>query len=689
MDADVMSLEEVENSTKIGDANRDDALIRLVEQLNLHWANAHPTYPGDRWAYVPSPRTEAQPTLQEQDAIRSAFIYNPSKVETVGRSRILVNSAPFRNAREPLAQAFKPAGSGRANAFGVVVNHFKSKGGPTAPATVNGDNVDAGDGAGFYNGDRKRQAAALVAFSDQFAADKNIEAMFLTGDFNAYAMEDPVQVIKDAGYHDCTRRTVRRPTASGVWPARRPRLRERPAHEMVTGDRRVVDQRERAGVLRVQPIQLQPDRPVRRQRVPQLRPQPGDHRDQLGRDRPRQRRGDRPGPGHERLPRRILDDPAAQPLVRPRSRERSRSLRAEDEDTVFAAAGDLVGASTFESFVAERQAHHRRPQRGRPRGVRCGQPRVRPGLRDLVDRVMVPKRRDQPRGWGSWQYIARQRPRQEHRGRSHGRRGRAAGDLVPQSSPDGKTVGFVGAVTEDLPALVAGDGISEIEVTDIVDWSTTQCRRAQGSRRLRRPEGCDLVVMLVHEGAATTSNSAVTDGSTFADIVSGADENIDAIVSGHTHLAYNYKVPVQEWIDEGRAVTKRPVVSAGQYGANLNSLEFEYLPGTEQAVKHPPDGARAEGLRRRPGDPGHRRRRGRCSAEVGNRPLGEIEGPFQRARRNDPVAQSVAENRGGESTLGNLVAEIQRWKTDADIAFMNPGGLRADMLGAVRETVAS
>ena len=122
MDADVMSLEEVENSVKLydpqidgpghPDANRDDALIRLVEQLNLHWANAHPSYVGDRWAYVPSPRPEALPTLQEQDAIRSAFIYNPNKVETVGRSRILVNSAPFRNAREPLAQAFKPLGLG-------------------------------------------------------------------------------------------------------------------------------------------------------------------------------------------------------------------------------------------------------------------------------------------------------------------------------------------------------------------------------------------------------------------------------------------------------------------------------------------------------------------------------------------------------------------------------------------------
>ena len=39
------------------------------------------------------------------------------------------------------------------------------------------------------------------------------------------------------------------------------------------------------------------------------------------------------------------------------------------------------------------------------------------------------------------------------------------------------------------------------------------------------------------------------------------------------------------------------------------------------------------------------------------------------------------ENRGGESTLGNLVAEIQRWQTGADIGVMNPGGLRDDLIG--------
>ena len=71
-----------------------------------------------------------------------------------------------------------------------------------------------------------------------------------------------------------------------------------------------------------------------------------------------------------------------------------------------------------------------------------------------------------------------------------------------------------------------------------------------------------------------------------------------------------------------------------------------------------------------------------AKAEVlGAQQLGQIGGAFNRARTS-----TNAENRGGESTLGNLVAEVQRWATPdtvggAQIAFMNPGGLRQDMLG--------
>ena len=74
---------------------------------------------------------------------------------------------------------------------------------------------------------------------------------------------------------------------------------------------------------------------------------------------------------------------------------------------------------------------------------------------------------------------------------------------------------------------------------------------------------------------------------------------------------------------------------------------------------------------------------------LGAQPLGELDGGFHRAK----FADGTTENRGGESTLGNLVAEVQRWATEspttgsAQIAFMNPGGLRTDMVGTGRRVI--
>ena len=69
----------------------------------------------------------------------------------------------------------------------------------------------------------------------------------------------------------------------------------------------------------------------------------------------------------------------------------------------------------------------------------------------------------------------------------------------------------------------------------------------------------------------------------------------------------------------------------------------------------------------------------------GSVPLGDITADFNRA-----VVAAGTENRGGESTLGNFVADVQLWagqqwaseddtRREPVLAFMNPGGLRADL----------
>ncbi|GAB4100917.1 ExeM/NucH family extracellular endonuclease [Sinomonas halotolerans] len=180
--ADVLALNEVENSLWFG-KDRDDALSRLVLALNA-------SAPGT-WDYVRSPN--ARPG--SEDVIRTAFIYRVAAVEPVGTSVILDDPA-FSNARQPLAQSFKAKGAADSAKFLAIANHFKSKSGSGAT----GANADQGDGQGAYNADRVAQAKALVAFAAQQQAAQGTDKVFLLGDFNAYAKEDPVKEILAAGY---------------------------------------------------------------------------------------------------------------------------------------------------------------------------------------------------------------------------------------------------------------------------------------------------------------------------------------------------------------------------------------------------------------------------------------------------------------------------------------------------------
>ncbi len=183
LDADIVSLEEIENSVALGEPNRDDALSTLVAALNAAAGS-------DRWAFAPSPDAADLPPTSQQDVIRTAFIYDPATIDLVGASKVLVGSAAFGNAREPLAQAFKADGTADSQAFAVIVNHFKSKGSGTADPY----------GQGNATADRVAQAQALGSFAQSFAMERGTDKVFLTGDFNSYSMEDPMQVLYDDGY---------------------------------------------------------------------------------------------------------------------------------------------------------------------------------------------------------------------------------------------------------------------------------------------------------------------------------------------------------------------------------------------------------------------------------------------------------------------------------------------------------
>ncbi|GAA2202928.1 hypothetical protein GCM10009849_33280 [Sinomonas flava] len=186
--ADIVSLEEIENSVKFG-LPRDAAVENLVNALNAATGEA-------TWAFVPSPAV----VPAQEDVIRTAFIYKKHMAQPIDESVILDDAAYTGLARQPLAQAFKPVGGNNATKFVAIVNHFKSKGSAATP-----EDTDKGQGAS--NLARTAQARALVGFAEQMKAAANTEKVFLLGDFNSYAFEDPMAVLAEAGYIDQAPRT--------------------------------------------------------------------------------------------------------------------------------------------------------------------------------------------------------------------------------------------------------------------------------------------------------------------------------------------------------------------------------------------------------------------------------------------------------------------------------------------------
>ena len=136
--------------------------------------------------------------------------------------------------------------------------------------------------------------------------------------------------------------------------------------------------------------------------------------------------------------------------------------------------------------------------------------------------------------------------------------------------------------------------------------------------------------------------------SDFGSIITGVNDKVDAIVSGHTHLAYNCSFPVAGWSD--RPVKERPVVSAGQYGQKLNQLLLTVDPTTGQVETQAQNilnlkGQTAPFAANYPTDPAVTTIVNQAIADAG--PLGAVElgkiaAPFYRAKLADGTPRTAA-----------------------------------------------
>lgn len=246
-------------------------------------------------------------------------------------------------------------------------------------------------------------------------------------------------------------------------------------------------------------------------------------------------------------------------------------------------------------------------------------------------------------------------------------------------------VGFIGLTLRETPTLVLPSAVASLSFADEATTINALIPRL-------KDEGADAVVVLIHQGARTKVgyNDKSCDGlsDNLLPILAKLDPAVDLVVSGHTHEPYV--------CDYGKVDATRPILftSAGRNGMLVTDITLSIDPRTSRVVAKSADNVIVQGAGYSfasgavvvntsfpvfPADPTVNALVARYVAAAGPiaaRVVGKMNGTALRAR-----------NPSGESSLGSLVADAQLDATEADIAFMNSYGLRADLQPAPDGTV--
>ncbi len=230
----------------------------------------------------------------------------------------------------------------------------------------------------------------------------------------------------------------------------------------------------------------------------------------------------------------------------------------------------------------------------------------------------------------------------------------------------GVPLAFIGAVVSSTPSLVTPSLVAGVRFEDEAAAINAQVELLL-ARRVRA------IVVLLHEGGTQPPHDGPTRDDT-ADDVSGPIREIawrlhpavDLVVSGHVHRFTNARLPRER----GEPVLVTQAWSGGSAFAEidlvLDRATRDVVSSTARIVSAWAD--EGPGLAPAADAAALADRASRAVASLVERPVGELAQALTRA----PDSR-------GQSALGRFVAESQRVATGADIAFMNAGGLRADL----------
>ncbi|GCB92859.1 bifunctional UDP-sugar hydrolase/5'-nucleotidase [Streptomyces noursei] len=240
----------------------------------------------------------------------------------------------------------------------------------------------------------------------------------------------------------------------------------------------------------------------------------------------------------------------------------------------------------------------------------------------------------------------------------------------------GVKIGFIGVTLKGTPDIVNADGVKGLtfhgEVETINKYAKVLDR-----------QGVKAIVALIHEGGmpASTSYNGNCDSpgpgagisGPIVDIAKRVSPQVDALVTGHTHQSYTCTIP-------DPAGHPRTVTSAASYGRLYTDTTLTYDRRSHDIVRtavHGPHAVNHVVDRTQPKAPDMTSLIGRwnkLAAPIADKPVGYISADINGRGAGTP-----------EEPLGDLIADAQLAATQdpgkggAQLALMNPGGIRSDL----------
>jgi 5'-nucleotidase len=331
-----------------------------------------------------------------------------------------------------------------------------------------------------------------------------------------------------------------------------------------------------------------------------------------------------------------------------------QQLRAQHPNTIFVAAGDLIGASPFLSAMfhdeptieslsmmglAIASVGNHEFDEGKDELLRMQNGGCHP-----VDHCLGPH----PFAGAKFHYLAASTVDKST--------GKTVFPAYEIREFEGIPIAFIGLTLKGTATIVSPPGIAGLEFRDEAETVNALVPELKA-------RGVEAIVVLIHEGGYPTGdyNECPSISGAIVNIVKKFDRAVDVVISGHTHQPYVCEI-------DGRLVT-----SGDKYGTIVTAIDLKLDPTTRDIISAKADNVivRTGAYARDPEQTALLESYDKLAAPLANRPAGAV-----------TEALSHAPNHAGESKLGDLIADAQLAATQAEatggavIAFTNPGGIR-------------